>query len=49
MKPTPDHIYSPFMEAERARQRAADVRSLLLVVLVVGMFGAGCVVGYLCH
>ena len=37
------HVY---MEQVRAEQRAETIRSWLLAALVVGMFFAGCVVGW---
>jgi hypothetical protein len=37
------------MEQLRAEERRTAIRSWLLAALVVAMFFAGCVVGYLCH
>lgn len=42
-------FHHSYIEQERANKRAEDVRSFLMAALVVGMFFAGCLVGYLLH
>lgn len=42
-------FHHSYIAQERARERAESVRSFLLAALVVGMFFAGCVIGYFLH